>query len=557
LPKLKDAGDGGKLLLDKQMNDLFKSTKTIRNTDRAVMFSLVAGTVGFWIFYSWWRPDALADGGFLLKDFSQYIYTINALRHGEVLYRDVMWQYGPIPIYYAAGFSLFTGNNPLAYQAAISLIAGLNLAVIYRLLRRISSPTLVILSMTIFVIPWQLRQVAGGLIYFNFEFLLLSLIALSWAYPIRRTPSESFGIGLLLGGMQLVKFGGAFVFGAIFLALDIIILLKLKADKREVLRCFWSWSRVGSGFLLIEGIFVASCFILLPDEIARDTVWPSYMLQMYNIIGRDGYVFSWHTWGLALGTQLPMVACFLFSAFGFISTIKRTNRKEADGIQFGSVLFFLFFLLGSIIYFKHVWLVFQYACILTVPCAAIFLSIKIQWKAIVALSMMPAMFAFPYKVFLQSSGNEPHLMPNGETLWLDANEIQMTEKLFASIESMNSHRSDIRAEPRATLVVGWVGSGLFHYGKLKPLTRHTLYLKGFMRPYEEKKVFDSLDQTAFIVLFGSPSFIQSLTDNPDSWDVRRWSPFRAKFDGLLLDRLGPATIVDSHTALFPIVPSAN
>ena len=529
----------------------------IRTTDLLVIFSLVAGTVGFWLFYSWWRPDILAHGGFLMRDFSQYLYTIEVLKNGGILYRDVMWQYGPIPIYYAAAVSFFTGNNPLAYQLAISLIAGLNLAVIYCLLRRVSNPAPVILSMAVLVIPWQLRKIAGGLIYFNFEFLLLSLIVFFWVAPFRRTPLGSFGIGLLLGVMQLVKFGGAFVFGAAFLALDIILMIKLGAAKGKVQRCFRSWIRIGSGFLLVEGLFIAACFIFLPDQIARDTVWPSYHLQAYDILDQGESVFSWYTWGLALGTQLPMVACLIVSVLGLTSLIKRTTSKDADGIHYGSILFLLFFLLGSAVYFKHVWLVFQYASVLTVPCAAVFLGMKSHWKALVVLAMMPAMAALPYKVFLQSSGNEPHSMPNGETLWLSADEIQMTKKLFKSIESVNSNRSGMPSKARTTLVVGWVGSGLFHYGELEPLTRHTLYLKGFMRPYEERTVFESLEHTAFIVLLGSPSFIQSLTDHPDSWQVRQWSPFRAESDNALLERLQPPTIVDARVALFPLAPGVN
>src|SRR5439155_22231208 len=85
------------------------------------------------------RPDVTFAWPHLFQDSGSNYLIADALRHGQVLYRDVAYPYGPLPISLYTAFTLIFGNNQLTYLLFFRLFHVLFGVLLYLALRPVVS----------------------------------------------------------------------------------------------------------------------------------------------------------------------------------------------------------------------------------------------------------------------------------------------------------------------------------------------------------------------------------------------------------------------------------
>ncbi|HLP26641.1 MAG TPA: hypothetical protein VK477_13250, partial [Acidobacteriota bacterium] len=88
---------------------------------------LLLGTGAMWLIaqFALFPGHTLNATRFIYYDQGSFLYVIDCLERGEVLYRDVAWQYGPLAIAWFAAFAQVLGNSP------VTLVLASGVAVIF------------------------------------------------------------------------------------------------------------------------------------------------------------------------------------------------------------------------------------------------------------------------------------------------------------------------------------------------------------------------------------------------------------------------------------------
>ena len=431
------------------------------------LFFLVA--IG-WSSLPFFRPGLLSGETFLFHDNSYALFTADQLLAGKLLFRDVFYQYGAATAYVHAGWAALFGNTILSYWHLAQLLTCIGAIQLWILLRRSLSPWQALAFGTIvlfpsFLVPGGSVGGLGASVYVGLERICLLSIALIWRPPASRTFAAALGIGLLLGTMQLIKFGGAFVAGGSLVVID---LLALSYGGGEAKRWF-HWLKISLatllGFVAVEGSFCALLYLLLPAPLASEVLWPSWMVQNYAAYSHKSVAFlHWFNLNYFLGAQLPPVAAAMIG-LAFIGRLlfKRgaIQQEERASVLFlaGPALFLLiFFALALMVYLPHMWVAMPYAWMILLP-AAFFLrekTLALLW--IFLLACVPA-FLLSVKDLIHvpktDALREVHLA--NDTLWLSAETENRVTQLRHVLERLRQERGD--AGP-ADARHSWISDGL-------------------------------------------------------------------------------------------------
>ena len=441
------------------------------------------------------RPQSTLNTAFVFQDEGLNLLVADELRAGGVLYRDVAYPYGPIPAYAHTAFSVLFGNTPIAYLWFVALASSATVGLAYCLIRRGAAlPTTVFVTaagmLTVVIVPGSLIGGQTTAAYVPIERAMLLLVALLWRAPASRSLKQSIAMGMALGVWQGIRFGGAFVAGASILVLDAACIVALRVDPASVARWVRSLAAIALGFGAVEILWLALAYAILPSAIARDAVWPSYMLDTYaGWVTADVRWLPWGGWRLFVAQYLVPCSAGVLGVIGFYRWC--SSRSDLDS---GAIFVpLIFFLVGCASYFRQVHHFRQFMWTL-VPASAWQLQRRsFTWHGVTAVLWAPAFFTV-----LRSSlsvGTAPVLMsialPAGGT-------IAATPPLAARLQFLQRFiASDVQG---GAVIYLDSGAGWYSAYRVPHATRHT-WFAGFdvIRPYEARSFSDSLDRTAALI----------------------------------------------------------
>lgn len=107
------------------------------------------GASALWVWLTWGRLyDPIVDQGW-------YMQVSTRLAGGEVLYRDMIWMYGPLPIYLLALLFRWLGTHVTTFLVLYSVLATVGCLLSYRIARFLLAPPLALLgTLALFLGGW-------------------------------------------------------------------------------------------------------------------------------------------------------------------------------------------------------------------------------------------------------------------------------------------------------------------------------------------------------------------------------------------------------------------
>lgn len=512
--------------------------------------------VSAWILWQvGWQPAHIFNATrFILYDQGSYLYAIERLNHGEMLYRDLHWQYGPLAAGWYWGWAQLGGNSPLV----LVLVSSALMAGAWWLLADLTLEVIGKRAGIIWALLGLLPAMSpSGLIALNgphgaLEMLLLAACAWLLAkFPERNR--RAWLLGFTLGALHWVRFGPGVV---AFLALLVLEGWRLRSD---VLTWRAGIAALGGWLLRVLSAYVLSWLPLLVFYYARlpwsgvfEQLWPGHMVAHYAAT----YSSRWPEWpgvrGLLI-TWLP-VLCGLAGLLAWFSSGKGRNKVEAYPVRpaalCGLVFGPLYWVFGNLMLFRndyamvgHLWLVWPGLAV----CWA--LAGRRLRLGLVAL-MVPALGAnlLGVKAVWQEEQTwqaAPMRLPNGQRLWFRPGEARRFAELG---EVLN------RALSGEKLAVFIAGGGVHYFYGTQRVGRHWWYLPEFVRPWEAVEAERALlrHHNLFVADFG-----QNAAANGSSGVLPLWLPLPADMSLRLLPRLTDASYIDGLGHMMRIRPSVN
>jgi hypothetical protein len=520
------------------------------------LVTVIAAILTAW--YIQFRRDLLVDSAFLFGDHGFYLQAIEEVLHGKAVFKDFAWQYGAAPVYLYAGTAAVFGNTPGVYLLTYGALTMLDVVLAFLCLRQTLDRASTVWAMALVVVPCFVRLGGAGLLlYLPLEIALLLGIGLTLRAPSERTAGNAAMTGILLGLMQWMKFGGAFVAGLAIVATDLMALHAAGWNRGAVVGWFRRSLVTLGAFLVVEAILVGWLVATLPGPLAKETIWPAYMLEHYHQhAGNVGERWpAFETMGILAGTQLPAVVWLGLSVVILFKLAKRSGGETAApaGRQ-GMAFLGMFYLVGLVLYFKHKWLMYNYSCILCVPACWILWQCRKKITYALLLLMVPAFMAIPFKLSgWQKSGTEPVKLPNGQDLWLAPDEKLLAESLFAALQAV----PDAGGKPGKgghdpIMVLNGAGASIHFFGEYPKNGRHAWFLPNFVRPYEEESMVMGISQCKAILVFTRADAVERMTTDSKTWGIESWTPFSQTKNQEVLTQLQPPVKVSKRWVLFPV-----
>lgn len=542
---------------------------TRRDEEKSGLWLSLAGLSLFllvaivWSFVPFLAPLTLSSETFLFHDNSYALFTADQLLEGKLLFRDVFYQYGPLAAYLHVGWARLFGNTILAFWHLAQLLTCIGVIQVWALLRRSCSIWQAVGFGAIVLFPYFLVPggSAGGLnasVYVELERICLLSLALIWKPPADRTFRSALFIGLLLGAMQWIKFGGAFVAGASLVALDLLVLSRMGAAKQ----CWLRWTRVSLvtllGFLVIEGVLIGIACLLLPAPLASEVLWPSWMVQNYGAYRhRSVPLVHWFNLNYFLGTQMPIVAAFLANAWlavRFLSSGRGVAPEHALSLRLAgpALLFTIFFGLALLVYLPHMWVASPYIWLILLPPALFLRNVSVLIRVAFCIACLPAFFlSVRGLVYPPNAHSLREVHVADDRLWLSPEAADRVTSLQRVLDTLAQQDGGGTSGGRS--ILGFpMGSGFHHFLGYPPATRHAWFMPGFIRPREEAGLLESLDRTLAVVVFFPEAQSQPPSADPCSWEPFSIPVFTKNTCLVFASRLLPPTEVDSRCWVFPV-----
>lgn len=497
------------------------------------------------------RPDLTRSSAFLLGDQSLNLWVADRLLGGARLYEDVAYPYGPIPAYGYAAVAWLAGNSIVAYGACLLAISLLNLALAYLLLRRctgrVAAATVALLGLTPFLlVPGSLVGAYTVSPYVPLERTLILTVCLLWRPPGRRTPARGASIGLALGAMQGVRFGSAFFVGAAVLLLDLLALRVVGAAPGALRGWVRSLAATLAAFLAAQGVWMAYA-ATLPGPIARDFLWPSFVLETYGAWVSAGE--RWPGWGglrLLLGQQFtPLLGALL--GVGLVVYLARGGAGSRAGGAgawqervLPLLLPLLFYAVASAGLFRQAYHFYQFAWALALPLAWT-AAARPRSTVVVAALLLPC-FALNARAQLASGPSasvRKTRLPSGEPIWLE-------ERLRTDVGQLVR----VLGDGTGTVLFFPLAGGLNHFFDYDAPVRQNWFLPGFFREYDRADLLDALRPGAAVVVLALPQH------DGDADRIcpmlGRGNPFPAPMCREMDRRLGAPARVGEHFVVFRV-----
>lgn len=522
---------------------------------------LAAGLALVWSSVPFWRaPETLFSGDFLDFEHGQNLFLVDALRQdGRWPVRDVFTQYGPLPVLVHAAVAAGFGNSASTYLHLAQALSVLDAVLLFLLLRRAAAGNVstgtVLLWLGVVVFPAFLQPGAARGLYLwaaypGFERTALLTLVLLWQPPGERSHRRAVGLGLVLGAMQLIKFGGAVPAGAALLAADAFGVFR-PAARGEVAGRRWlgQLAGIGAGFALVEGLWAGWAFAALPADRAARVLWPGYMLANYRAYVTPGMGYlRWHDPSYFRNVQLPVAVALGLNVLGLGWAWRRPSTFPAGGIG-RAVLLGMYFPVALAVYLPHATGALPYEWTFLAAAFVPFAALRSRpWQAGV---LAVCGLAFVYNVRLLAARPRETLvatdLPNGERLWLNPAHRRAVQEL-AALPAL----SKPGARPRVLVLP--LASGWAHFFPWEtPRAYYQWLMPAFVPATEEESTVDALlaGTDAVVVCQHEPA-ATPLTADPRTWlqaDPRFGPVASARFAA----RLGEPTRVSDRLTVFPVL----
>jgi hypothetical protein len=504
-------------------------------------------------------PHTLSGESFLFSDQSYALFTADQLVSGKLLFRDVFYPYGPASAYLHAAWTTLFGNTALSFWHLAQVLTCINVLQLWCLLRRGCSIRHTLVFGIVVLFPFLLIPggMVGGLnasVYVPLERTLLLALALAWRSPEDRTFRSAALLGALLGAMQWVKFGGAFVAGAALLIADLVLLGSALKDR--ALRDRWFKINLATllGFLGVEGARIGLAFALFAAPLALDVVWPAWLVEAYRSYAYRTVPFvHWFNFNYFIGAQLPVVAALVANLF-LVRRLASTRRSRAETVPGSALVYAILFPLALVGYLPHSWVAAPYVWLFLVPAVFALERVSTLWRSLfLAACLSATALTLKGAVAPPPPASLQKWRAAGDVLWLRPEMVVRLSKLKDVLAGISAE-AGAEAQTGSAILGFTFGSGLHHFLQYPGATRHAWFVPGFVPPRDEAEFLQALDRTfAVVVYFPEP---RSSAPPPDP---RAWEPFAIPVltDATCLtfaDRLLPPREIDRQLWVFPVRP---
>jgi hypothetical protein len=426
----------------------------------------------------------------------------HGLRQGEWLYRDLAYQYGPLPAFGYAAAARIGGNGPATYIACIAVLGSMGVGVLSLSVARATDTSTARFVTILGLLPLMIvpGAVMGGYVnspYVVMERILLAVLACCWRRPDERSTARAALTGTLLGTWQLVRFGGAVAAGGALLIVDAIVLACYHADAATWRRWIRGLIVTVACFAGVEAAWIGIALALLPGPIARDALWPAYILQAYTWVTPGMRWPHWAGWPAFFAQYLLPLSAGCLGITGLVGLARRTLRdRSSDVLGRAAGLFvpLVFFMFGMAFLFRSDAHYRQFAWAL-VPAAAVAIApMTLRWRTIVAAIWLPAAVPLMTPWIHRAIGDTPpriwKSLPNGQKIIVEPGEVARVEFL-AGVAGL-AHGRPVLFMPN--------GSGWHAVYDVPHATRHTSFYSPYVvRPYERTGFVAAAQRAAAIV----------------------------------------------------------
>lgn len=440
------------------------------------------------------KPQA-SQYGMVNQDAGHALFAIQSLLDGKIPYRDFFFNYGPLPLA-CAGLLAAGRDAPFGFYGSAAVWGSVGVFLLGLLLCRARGwrVAAAVLLLTGFAVGVGTQ----GQLYSGMERAGLLALALLWTPAPDRSHRRHVAVGLVFGLLQGVKFGGAFVAGAAWLATDFLWLLAHRAPRSAWLAWWRGNLAIGTAFLAVESCWLIAARAILGADHWLEFAFPIYILKWYaayvHDVGTrwpnfaDWRYFSGGQWPAIVGSIGALVAAAVFlvrgptpvpTAAAAAGKLPARDRAEPRGMTanpaaWGIIFLTIFYLVGALVYFSHAMNMMVYSWLL-LPGTAFALSCGRRWLAlVVAASLLPSATLLPLTLYRQLSGWTKEPLVAGATgrmatMWMTGPEWAE----FRDIEGILSHppRQELAGGP--VLFAELCGSGYHFHLRVPPATRQT------------------------------------------------------------------------------------
>jgi len=416
------------------------------------------------------RPDLVRAGVFLFLDEGHALLSATIINGGGHLYRDLYTPYGPLPAWMWAGIARVAGNTPTAFGVMHVFFNTATLLLVFGTLRRTLTPAWALAFAVVCVLPSVIirGQIFGGMwvnTYVTVERAVIAGLLFAWRPPIERSFARSFVLGALLGTLQWIKFGTVAFIGAGFVAAEA---WSLWSDGRTRA----AWRQVGMALVaaaFVEGLMVAWAVASLPWPMARDVIWPSFGVRMYQTP--------------TLAPRYPPLApqVFFFRrdvgvtcgvVLGAILLWRERRARSAPMV----VWLLAAYVAACIALFRHVYHYYGYAWLLTTLVGLTMAQRSSRFRVGTLLFCAPVVFFTLRSMLLSPAPGEWITTPQSGPLYV-------TSEAAEDVRAINA-LADTEATRGGQVLAGGAMSGWYAAYGHTPLYRQVWLLPGFVRPWE-------------------------------------------------------------------------
>jgi uncharacterized membrane protein len=433
-------------------------------------------------------PHFYYEESFLYFDQGVNLYLADQILSGKNFYQHSRYPYGPMPIYsYTLTASLF-GNSCYIYMGFQQVIASLNAGLLFLVLRKIGVHRTQAAIVSAIVIPYIVTPgaVLGDFTtaaYIQMERLYLTLLPLVLLSVMNRSRSSAVQVGFYLAGYQYLKFGGCYFAGSSLVFLDLFLIYSIKTESGDLMKSFRFWLRAAAFFLAAEAMRAAIAFAFLPTSAAWDVIWPAYAGRAYSHIPID------------FPSSRELVQTFtkwIVPPTGVVIAV-RTLYRRANIMSLSLCVYGLFYAVGSLKYFGHTQIFFQYAWMLVASVASLPPGRKNTEFLVGLLVLSWLIFAAPFLTRPPTSEANPRsMMPNGDVLYTSQDEISN-----AISKALNARFG--QSNPPGRILILPIGAGHHFYHRTQPFSADLWLIPAYVDHGNETQLLQAVSETSVII----------------------------------------------------------
>lgn len=492
---------------------------------------LVATLLVWYAFHAVVVPGQTYDGPrFVLYDQGSFLCAIDNWSRGQTLYAESAWQYGPLALGWFALFASVFGNTAHTLILACAVAIGvawclwvqLSATILGRWRAYLFGAVLLLPTMTL---PCLLGFNCGP--HVAVEVMLAAMVTWTIASWVR---TARFGwavvFGLLLGALQLVRFGPHAVAGVV--GVTVMAIGARGMDRRAWRRQVTVAIAGGAvGYLVVFIPYASWLLWRLPPVMAREQLWPIHMLQHYAQMFSERWP-SIDSWGEFVRLVVPLLLGVFVAIAAAVRVLRQPSLERRPDVA--AMIFPSWYAVALVFGLTHSgYAVIAYAWLALVSVVAVgAFGRRLHWAMaalLVPLAWNNVQNFHALVVREHTLHAEPVRMPNGEALWFTqtgAQQFAALDRCLADDEARHS------GQPRH-LVTFLAGGGVYHFFARDRIGRHWWFLPEFVRPWEQDVVAADVMKNDFLLVMD--------TTPPSTGELKIWTPFRPDLGQRFVARL--------------------